>query len=70
VRIRRVLLMLLGQVLLLVGFVLAMSGVIGLGNDAGPIETILMLLGAAVLVVLGWTVWNRAGSAAHRSPHA
>jgi hypothetical protein len=47
---------LIGLVLLAFGFFLAFSGIVGLGNDAGPTEAILMFLGAAALVVLGWYV--------------
>jgi hypothetical protein len=67
---RRILLRLLGLALLMSGFVLALTGIIGLGNDAGPVEAILMFLGAAGLVVLGWVVWDHAPSLPHRSPDA
>jgi hypothetical protein len=66
--VRRVLLRLLGLALLVSGFFVALSGIVGLGNDAGPIEAILMFLGAAGLAVLGWLVWDHAPSLAHRSP--
>jgi arginine exporter protein ArgO len=50
------------------GFVLALRGIIGLGSNAGPLETVLMFGGAAALVVLGWMAWDHAP--AHRSPPA
>jgi hypothetical protein len=70
VRLRRVLLRLLGQALLVVGLVLAFSAVLGLGNGVGPVEAIVKILGAAALVVLGWIVWGRSTAPLHRSPHA
>jgi hypothetical protein len=70
VRLRRFLLRLLGQALLVIGFVLAFSAVIGLGNGVGPVEAILKVLGAAGLVVLGWMVWGRSTAPLRRSPHA
>jgi hypothetical protein len=67
VRIRRILLRLLGQALLVVGFALAIRAVIGLGNDTGPLEPILTIVGAAGLVVLGWLVWDRSVSGRPRT---
>jgi hypothetical protein len=58
---------LIGLVLLAFGFFLAFSGIIGLGNDAGPTEAILMFLGAAALVVLGWYVLDHAPPITGRS---
>jgi len=65
--VRRVLLRVLGLALLVIGFFLALSGIVGLGNGTGPVEAILMFLGAAGLVVLGWMVWDHAPSLARRS---
>jgi hypothetical protein len=59
---RRVLLRVLGLALLATGFFLAVSAIVGLGNDAGPVEAILMFLGAGALAVVGWMIWDRAGS--------
>jgi hypothetical protein len=51
---------LLGMALLVTGFFLALEGIVGLGNNAGPVEAILTFLGAGALVVLGWLAWDRA----------
>jgi hypothetical protein len=65
--VRRLIWRLLGVALLAFGFFLAFSGILGLGNDAGPTEAILMFLGAAALVVLGWLVLDHAPPIARRS---
>jgi hypothetical protein len=64
---RRTLLRVLGLALLMSGSFAALSGIVGMGNEAGPVETILMFLAAAGLVVLGWLAWDRAPSLAGRS---
>ena len=69
-RLRRVLLRLLGQALLVVGLVLAFRAVLGLGNGVGPVEAILKILGAAGLILLGWMVWGRSTAPLQRSPKA
>ena len=66
-RIRRVLMRLLGQALLVFGLVLTVSAIIGLGNGTGPVEAILIFLAAAGLVVLGWKVWDQSVFPVHRS---
>jgi hypothetical protein len=59
---RRVLLRILGLALLVTGFFRALSGIVGLGNNAGPVEAILLFLGAGALAVAGWMVRDRAAS--------
>jgi hypothetical protein len=60
--VRRALLRVLGLALLVVGFFLGLSGIVGLGNGTGLVEAILMFLGAGALVVLGWMAWERAAT--------
>ena len=64
---RRVGWRLLGMALVATGFFVALNAIVALGNGAGPLEAILMFLGAAVLAVLGWLAWDRAPPAARPS---
>jgi hypothetical protein len=48
---------LLGLVLLVIGFFLTLSTIVGLGNGLGPIEGVVMFLGCTLLICLGW--WLR-----------
>lgn len=48
----------LGLVLLVAGFSLALTTIIGMGNGLGPLEATLMFLASAFVVVAGWKLWD------------
>ncbi len=48
----------LGVALLVAGFFLTLSIIVGIGNGLGATEAILMFAGCAVLALGGWKLWR------------